>query len=58
MGEEFCRDAVSDVGLNLKGGTMFNRTGKGKPYVEAVLNFSDGNEALIFKAGFLFTIGG
>ena len=51
-------DAQSDVGLNLKGGLMFNSMGSGRPYVEAVLNFSDGSEALIFKAGFLFTIGG
>ena len=48
----------SDIGLNLKGGLLFNRTGSAQPYVEAVLNFADGNEALIFKGGFLFRIGG
>lgn len=52
------QDSQSDVGLNLKGGLMFNQAGMGTPYVEAILNFADGNEALIFKAGFLFTIGG
>ena len=52
------QDSQSDVGLNLKGGLLFNPVGSGKPYVEGVLNFSDGSEALIFKAGFLFTIGG
>ena len=52
------QDAVSDIGLNLKGGLMFNQTGGGRPYLEAVLNFSDGRDALIFKAGYLFTIGG
>jgi hypothetical protein len=51
-------DAQSDVGLNVKGGLMFNQAGAGTPYVEAVLNFADGTEALIFKAGYLFTIGG
>ena len=48
----------SDVGLNLKGGLVFNRRGNAQPYVEAVLNFANGGEALIFKGGFLFTIGG
>ncbi len=51
-------DATSDVGLNLKGGLVFNRTGNAQPYVEATLNFADGNEALIFRAGLLFTVGG
>ena len=51
------RDANWDAGLNLKGGLLFNRRGNAQPYVEAVLNF-DGSEALIFKGGFLFTIGG
>ena len=47
-----------EAGLNLKGGLLFNRRGNAQPYVEAVLNFADGNEALIFKGGFLFRIGG
>ena len=51
-------DSNSDIGLNLKGGFVFNALGSGKPYVEAALNFADGNEGLIFRAGFLFTIGG
>ena len=51
-------DATSDVGLNLKGGLVFNRTGNAQPYVEATLNFADRNEALIFRAGLLFTVGG
>ncbi len=51
-------DAVSDAGLNLKGGMTFNRSSRGQPFLEAILNFSDGSEALIFKGGFLFTIGG
>ncbi len=51
-------DSSSDVGLNLKGGLVFNRTGNAQPYAEAILNFSDGTEALIFRAGLLFTIGG
>ena len=51
-------DAVSDVGLNVKGGMVFNRRGNAQPYAEAILNFADGREALIFKAGLLFTVGG
>ena len=51
-------DAVSDIGLNLKGGLLFNRRGNAQPYLEAVLNLDNGNEALIFKGGFLFRIGG
>jgi len=47
----------SDVGLNLKGGLVFNPASRTRPYGEAVVNFS-GNEALIFRGGFLFTIGG
>ena len=50
--------ATSDVGLNLKGGMVFNRTGNAQPYGEAILNFADGTESLIFRAGLLFTIGG
>ncbi len=49
--------ADSDVGLNLKGGTLFNPGGSVQPYVEAVLNFASGDEALIFKGGFLFSVG-
>ena len=58
-GREF-EDAQSDLGLNLKGGILFNRRGNAQPYVEAVLNLDgrDGRDALIFKGGFLFTIGG
>ena len=48
----------SDAGLNLKGGTLFNARGRGRPYVEATLNLTNGGEALIFKGGFLFTVGG
>lgn len=51
-------NASSDVGLNVKGGVSFSPASRTHPYVEAVLNFADGSEALIFKAGFLFTIGG
>ncbi len=52
------RDATSDVGLNVKGGMVFNRTGNTQPYGEAILNFADGTESLIFRAGLLFTVGG
>ena len=52
------RGATSDFGLNLKGGLVFNRTGNAQPYGEAILNFADGSEALIFRAGLLFTVGG
>ena len=48
----------SDIGLNLKGGFVFNALGSGRPYVEAALNFANSNESLIFRGGFLFTIGG
>ena len=48
----------SDAGLNLKGGVMFNPSSRTKPYVEAVVNFASGNDKLIFRGGFLFTIGG
>ena len=44
----------SDAGLNLKGGVLFNPNSNSRPFVEAVLNFSDSGESLIFKAGFLF----
>ena len=47
LGRE-AQDAVTDLGLNLKGGLLFNRRGNAQPYLEAVLNF-DGSEALIFK---------
>ncbi len=50
--------ASSDVGLNLKGGLVFNPASRTRPYGEAVLNFASGDQALIFKAGVLFTIGG
>ncbi len=50
--------ASSDVGLNLKGGLVFNPASRTRPYGEAVLNFANSNGALIFKAGVLFTIGG
>ena len=50
--------ASSDIGLNLKGGLVFKRTGNAQPYGEAILNFADGTEALIFRAGLLFTVGG
>ncbi len=48
----------SDVGLNLKGGLVFNPESRTRPYVEAALNFGDGRESLIFRGGLLFTIGG
>ncbi len=51
-------DADSDIGLNVKGGFLFNPIGGGRPYVEAALNFASSDEALIFRGGFLFTIGG
>ena len=51
---------VSDweTGLNLKGGLLFKPASRTQPYVEAVANFAGNTEALIFKAGFLFAIGG
>ena len=52
------QDSNSEIGLNLKGGFVFNPIGGGRPYVEAALNFANSNEALIFRGGFLFTIGG
>lgn len=60
MGQVFsrCRPSSSDVSLNVKGGVSFNPASRPHPYAEAVLNFANGSEALIFKAGFLFTIGG
>ena len=48
----------SDVGLNLKGGLLFNPMGKGQPYVEGLVNFAGGSESLVFRGGFLFRIGG
>ena len=48
----------SDVGLNVKGGLVFSPANRTRPYVEAVVNFADGNESLIFRGGLLFTIGG
>ncbi len=48
----------SDVGLNLKGGLVFNPESRTRPYVEALLNFGGGRESLIFRGGLLFTIGG
>ena len=52
------QDAVTDLGLNLKGGLLFNRRGSAQPYAEAVLNFDDGSDPLILKVGLLFVIGG
>ena len=48
----------SDVGLNLKGGLVFNPESRTRPYVEAALNFANDRESLIFRGGLLFTIGG
>ncbi len=48
----------SDVGLNLKGGLVFNPESRTRPYVEALLNFGGSSEALVFRGGLLFTIGG
>ena len=48
----------SDVGLNLKGGLVFNPESRTRPYVEGLLNFGGGRESLIFRGGLLFTIGG
>jgi hypothetical protein len=48
----------SDVGLNLKGGLVFNPESRTRPYVEAALNFGGSRESLIFRGGLLFTIGG
>ncbi len=48
----------SDVGLNLKGGLVFNPESRTRPYVEALLNFGGSRESLIFRGGLLFTIGG
>ena len=47
----------SDVGLNLKGGLVFNPQSRTRPYVEAALNLA-GSTELIFRGGLLFTIGG
>ena len=38
----------------MKDGVSFNPVSRTYPYAEAVLNFANGSEALIFKAGFLF----
>ena len=51
-------DSVTDIGLNLKGGLLFNRRGSAQPYAEAVLNFGDRSDPLILKVGLLFVIGG
>ena len=48
--------AESDVGLNLKGGVVFNPASRTRPFGEATLNFG-GRESLIFRGGILFTIG-
>ena len=48
----------SDLGLSLKGGLVFSPSSSTRPYAEAVINFAGGNEALIFRGGLLFTIGG
>ena len=48
----------SDVGLNLKGGLVFNPESRTRPYVEGLLNFGGSRESLIFRGGLLFTIGG
>jgi len=48
----------SDVGLNLKGGLVFNPESRTRPYVEAALNFAGSSEAMVFRGGLLFTIGG
>jgi len=52
------QDANSEIGLNLKGGFVFNPASSTRPFVEATLNFANGSEALIFRGGFLFRIGG
>ncbi len=49
--------AESDVGLNLKGGVVFNPASRTRPFGEATLNFGSGDESLIFRGGILFTIG-
>ena len=49
--------AASDAGLNVKGGMTFSPSSRGQPFLEAILNFSDGTESLIIKGGFLFEIG-
>ena len=46
----------SDLGLNLKGGLLFNASGNMQPYAEAVLALGGGSD-FILKGGFLFTIG-
>ena len=50
------RDTNTDFGLNLKGGLLFSLMGSARPYVEAAVNIGGGG-ALIFRGGFLFTIG-
>ena len=52
------RAGTSDLDLNVKGGLLFNPANRTQPYVEAALNFADGNASLIFRGGLLFTIGG
>lgn len=42
----------------MKDGVSFNPVSRTYPYAEAVLNFANGSEALIFKAASSFTIGG
>ena len=51
-------ESRSDIGLNLKGGVLFNARGLGQPYAGAVLNIADAANPFILEAGFLFRIGG
>jgi hypothetical protein len=51
------QDSVTDLGLNIKGGLLFNRRGSAQPYAEAVINFDGGVDPFILKAGLLFVIG-
>ena len=46
----------TDIGINLKGGIVFNPLGKLVPFGEAAIAISGGS-ALLLKGGFLFAMG-
>jgi hypothetical protein len=50
------QDAVTDIGLNIKGGMLFNPRGSAQPYTEAVINFDGGTNPFMLKAGLLFAL--
>ncbi len=48
------QDAVTDLGINIKGGLLFHPRGSAQPYVEAALNLDGGAGPFILRAGLLF----